>query len=108
MFRVFNCLVTEHDLRLVVIAGLICFLASFTAISLFGRARSLSGRARATWIVAAGTATGCGIWASVPTQFAQSRRHPRISASSPFEEMLATLDPAGPSGRDSGPVSRVS
>jgi methyl-accepting chemotaxis protein len=64
MFRVFNCLVTEHDLRLVVIAGLICFLASFTAISLFGRARSLSGRARATWIVAAGAATGCGIWAT--------------------------------------------
>jgi len=64
MFRVFNCLVTEHDLRLVVIAGLICFLASFTAISLFGRARGLSGRARATWIVAAGAATGCGIWAT--------------------------------------------
>src|ERR1051326_6380118 len=64
MFRVFNCLVTEHDLRLVVIAGLICFLASFTAISLFGRARGLAGRARAMWIVAAGAATGCGIWAT--------------------------------------------
>jgi methyl-accepting chemotaxis protein len=64
MFRVFNCLVTEHDLRLVVIAGLICFLASFTAISLFGRARGLTGRARAYWIIAAGAATGCGIWAT--------------------------------------------
>jgi len=64
MFRVFNCLVSEHDLRLVVIAGLVCFLASFTAISLFGRARGLSGRARAKWIVAAGAATGCGIWAT--------------------------------------------
>ena len=64
MFRIFNCLVTEHDLRLVVIAGLICFLASFTAISLFGRARGLSGKARVNWIVAAGAATGCGIWAT--------------------------------------------
>src|SRR5213080_204164 len=64
MFRIFNCLVTEHDLRLVVIAGLICFLASFTAINLFGRARGLSGRARVNWIVAAGAATGCGIWAT--------------------------------------------
>src|SRR6187551_2229010 len=64
MFRVFNCLVSEHDLRLVVIAGLVCFLASFTAINLFGRARGLSGRARVYWIVAAGAATGCGIWAT--------------------------------------------
>src|SRR5687767_1630980 len=64
MFRVLTCLTTEHDLRLVVIAGLICFLASFTAISLFGRARALSGRARAAWIVGAGAATGGGIWAT--------------------------------------------
>src|SRR3954465_6682119 len=64
MFRVFNCLVGEHDLRLVVIAGLVCFLASFTAINLFGRARGLTGRARGSWIVAAGAATGCGIWAT--------------------------------------------
>ncbi len=64
MFRIFNCLVTEHDLRLVVIAGLICFLASFTAISLFGRARGLSGKTRVNWIIAAGAASGCGIWAT--------------------------------------------
>lgn len=77
MFRVFNCLVTEHDLRLVVIAGLVCFLASFTAISLFGRARVLSGRMRMYWIVAAGAATGCGIWA---THFiAMLSYDPRIS-----------------------------
>src|SRR6185295_8163417 len=64
MFRVFNCLVTEHDLRLVVIAGVVCFLASFTAINLFGRARVLAGRVRMYWILAAGAATGCGIWAT--------------------------------------------
>jgi NO-binding membrane sensor protein with MHYT domain/methyl-accepting chemotaxis protein len=64
MFRVFACLVNEHDLRFVVIAGLVCFLASFTAINLFGRALFLSGRARAYWVIAAGAATGCGIWAT--------------------------------------------
>jgi NO-binding membrane sensor protein with MHYT domain len=64
MFRVLTCLVTEHDLRLVIVAGLVCFLASFTAINLFGRARVLSGRARTMWIVAAGVATGCGVWAT--------------------------------------------
>jgi NO-binding membrane sensor protein with MHYT domain/methyl-accepting chemotaxis protein len=64
MFRILTCLGTEHDLRLVVVAGIVCFLASLTAISLFGRARAVSGRSRAIWIVAAGTATGCGIWAT--------------------------------------------
>lgn len=64
MLRVLNCLGTEHDLRLVVLAGLVCLLASVTAISLLSRARSLSGRARALWILTAGVATGCGIWAT--------------------------------------------
>jgi NO-binding membrane sensor protein with MHYT domain/methyl-accepting chemotaxis protein len=64
MFRVITCLATEHDLRLVVVAGVVCFLASYTAINLFGRASVLSGRARAGWIMAAGVATGCGIWAT--------------------------------------------
>src|SRR5207245_836505 len=36
--------------------------ASLTAITLFDRARASGGRTRATWMVAAGTATGCGIW----------------------------------------------
>ena len=64
MFRVLNCLATEHDWRLVVVAGVICFLASLTAISLFNRARATGGRTRATWILAAGTATGFSIWAT--------------------------------------------
>jgi diguanylate cyclase (GGDEF)-like protein/PAS domain S-box-containing protein len=64
MFRVLSCLGGEHDLRLVALAGLICFLASVTAISLFHRARATSGRARRVWVVLAGTATGCGIWAT--------------------------------------------
>src|SRR5262252_1783050 len=64
MFRVFNCLTSEHDWRLVIVAGIVCFLASFTAISLFNRASATTGRARAAWIVGAGAATGCGIWAT--------------------------------------------
>jgi methyl-accepting chemotaxis protein len=64
MFRVFNCLATQHDWRLVVVAGVVCFLSSLTAITLFNRARSTTDRARAIWIAAAGTATGCGIWST--------------------------------------------
>ncbi len=64
MFRVFNCLATQHDLRLVVVAGVVCFLSSLTAITLFNRARSTASRTRVIWIAAAGAASGCGIWAT--------------------------------------------
>ena len=64
MFRIFNCLAVEHDWRLVLLAALVCFLASVTAINLFRCAQSTTGRGRAAWIVTAGAATGCGIWAT--------------------------------------------
>jgi methyl-accepting chemotaxis protein len=64
MYRVFNCLTTQHDWRLVLVAGVVCFLSSLTAITLFNRARSTAGSARAIWIAGAGVATGCGIWAT--------------------------------------------
>ena len=59
MFRVLTCLTTQHDWRLVFVAGVVCFLASLTAITLFNRARSMVGGTRAIWVAAAGTATGC-------------------------------------------------
>jgi diguanylate cyclase (GGDEF)-like protein len=64
MFRVLSCLTVEHDLRLVVLAGIVCFLASVAAVSLFHRAKATDGRARATWTITAGAATGSGIWAT--------------------------------------------
>jgi len=64
MFRVLDCLTTEHDWRLVVVAGLICFLSSLVAINLFHNARAAAQTARKTWIMAAGVAAGSGIWAT--------------------------------------------
>ncbi len=64
MFRVINCIAEEHEWRLVVLAVLICFLASLGAINLFHRARAASGRSRLSWTLTAGAATGCGIWAT--------------------------------------------
>jgi NO-binding membrane sensor protein with MHYT domain/methyl-accepting chemotaxis protein len=49
---------------LVVVAGLICFLASLVAIGLLQIARTAVGRQRIIWIVIAGMAAGCGIWAT--------------------------------------------
>src|ERR1700722_14937889 len=64
MYRVLTCLTTEHDWRLVVVAGVICFLSSLVAINLFHNARATTQFARLNWIIAAGCATGSGIWAT--------------------------------------------
>jgi NO-binding membrane sensor protein with MHYT domain/methyl-accepting chemotaxis protein len=64
MFRIYNCLTTQHDWRLVVAAALICLLASLVAFSLFQIARLTVGRQRIGWIALAGVAAGCGIWAT--------------------------------------------
>src|SRR5882757_8392989 len=64
MFRVFTCLTEQHDWRLVTLAGVVCFLTSLVAVSLFRRAEASRGRARAAWIATAGVAAGSGIWAT--------------------------------------------
>jgi diguanylate cyclase (GGDEF)-like protein/PAS domain S-box-containing protein len=64
MFRVLNCLGTQHDWRLVVLAAVVCFLGSVAAVGLFNRARALSGRIRIGWLLTASFATGTGIWAT--------------------------------------------
>src|SRR5260370_6930375 len=64
MYQVLNCLITEHDWRLVVLGGTICWLASAVAISLFHRARASQGRTRAIWIGLDAAVGGCGIWAT--------------------------------------------
>jgi diguanylate cyclase len=64
MLTVYNCIATEHDLRLVALAAVICALASFTAISLLHHVRRSSGRIRVAWLAVAATSTGFGIWAT--------------------------------------------
>ena len=62
MFQIYNCLTTQHDWRLVIIAGLVCLLASLVTISLLYRAIVAGGNSRAMWIGIAGAAAGCGVW----------------------------------------------
>jgi len=64
MDRILNCLTTQHDWRLVVVAALICFLSSLVAINLFHQAKVAARGARISWILAAGLAAGSGIWAT--------------------------------------------
>jgi diguanylate cyclase len=64
MLTIYNCIVTEHDLRLVGLAAVICALASFTAVSLLHHVRRSSGHLRLAWLVVSATSTGFGIWAT--------------------------------------------
>ncbi|WP_108520147.1 EAL domain-containing protein [Bradyrhizobium algeriense] len=64
MFRIFTCLTGEHDWRLVLLAGLVCFVASIVAVTIFHRAVASQARTRLIWIAIAGAAIGYGIWAT--------------------------------------------
>jgi diguanylate cyclase (GGDEF)-like protein len=64
MFRVLSCLGGQHDLRLVLLAGIVCFVTCLVAVNLIHRARQTQHRARLAWIITAGAASGCGIWAT--------------------------------------------
>ncbi|WP_313527797.1 EAL domain-containing protein [Shinella sp.] len=64
MLRILTCLTVEHDLRLVLLAALICFLSCYVAVTLTQRALVAEGTARTLWLGAAGTSSGFGIWAT--------------------------------------------
>lgn len=64
MWRVVDCIVYEHDVRLVAVAAAICVFGCFTTISLLGRAKrpGASGRTYRLWAAAA--VGGGSIWAT--------------------------------------------
>src|SRR5438552_12338539 len=64
MFRVLTCLSDQHDWRLVILAGVVCFSASLVAVHIFHRAIATRARTRLVWIFIAGGAIGYGIWAT--------------------------------------------
>ncbi|RWD05987.1 MAG: GGDEF and EAL domain-containing protein [Mesorhizobium sp.] len=64
MLTVYNCIVHEHDLRLVALAALICGISSFSAVNLLRHADRSTNRNRYAWLMIAATSTGFGIWAT--------------------------------------------
>ncbi|MGA8898787.1 MHYT domain-containing protein, partial [Bradyrhizobium sp.] len=64
MFTVYSCVVNDHDLRLVVLAVVICALASITAITLIYHVRKSVHYMRYVWLAVSALATGFGIWAT--------------------------------------------
>jgi diguanylate cyclase (GGDEF)-like protein/PAS domain S-box-containing protein len=64
MLKIYNCIATEHDLRLVGLAAFVCLLSSFTAINLLRHARKSTGQMRSVWLTVSAISTGFGIWAT--------------------------------------------
>jgi diguanylate cyclase len=64
MLKVYNCIATEHDLKLVGLAAFVCVLACVAAIRLLRYARHSKGRMRAVWLTVSAVSTGFGIWAT--------------------------------------------
>src|SRR3979411_315319 len=64
MLKIYNCIATAHDLKLVALAALICVLASFAAINLLHHARKSHDHMRGVWLAGSAISTGFGIWAT--------------------------------------------
>ena len=61
---VLTCIATRHDLRLVLLAALICAMSAATSMQAFHRARRAAVTHRLPWLVLAGAAGGAGVWAT--------------------------------------------
>ena len=64
MLTVYNCIVNEHDLRLVALAALICGISCFAAVNLLRHVVQSTSRNRYAWLLIAAASTGFGIWAT--------------------------------------------
>jgi signal transduction histidine kinase/NO-binding membrane sensor protein with MHYT domain/CheY-like chemotaxis protein len=63
MIKVLACLQTEHDLRLVVLAGVVCAFSSILAVILYSRT-SAAAQGRFGRLAIAGFTAGAGIWST--------------------------------------------
>ncbi|MGH6841511.1 MAG: diguanylate cyclase domain-containing protein [Methylocella sp.] len=63
MLRVYACLIEQHDLRLVLLAGLLCIAACSISLNLFVRANGAERGRPLSWLLGAATVLGAGAWA---------------------------------------------
>src|SRR5258707_3038337 len=64
MLKIYNCIASAHELRLVGLAAVVCVLASFAAMNLLCHARKSGGYMRSVWLFVSAISTGFGIWAT--------------------------------------------
>jgi diguanylate cyclase (GGDEF)-like protein len=64
MYRVLNCLTTQHDERLLVLAIVVCLVESFLDFYVYWQVRETRGTLGTGWLAIAGLCTGAAIWAT--------------------------------------------
>ena len=64
MFTVLTCIQQQHDLRLVLLAAIICLASAFTAFAGYRRAMRGVGGFRLGWASFTGLVGGAGVWAT--------------------------------------------
>jgi signal transduction histidine kinase/DNA-binding response OmpR family regulator/HPt (histidine-containing phosphotransfer) domain-containing protein len=64
MFKILGCVLTQHDLRLVLVAAVICLFACATFTHMLARMRAADGRPFFAWLAAAAFVAACGIWST--------------------------------------------
>ena len=64
VLKFLTCLTTQHDLRLVLVAGLVCVAGCFTTFRLYSRMRGARGVVRAAWLLLTGLVAGSSVWAT--------------------------------------------
>lgn len=89
MMRVALCIAQEHDLRLVVLALLVCLIGSSATIQLFGHVKSAGGKSRLGWIMLTAVATGTMVWATHFVAMMAFRAHAPVV----LDPLLTLLSP---------------
>ncbi|HEY4030981.1 MAG TPA: MHYT domain-containing protein [Caulobacteraceae bacterium] len=62
MYDVYLCLTTQHDWRLVLVAGAVCLVACASTFLLYARLPSEDSGRRLAWLVMLGLVAGSGVW----------------------------------------------
>jgi diguanylate cyclase len=64
MIRIIGCITQQHDVKLVLLAAVICCFACFTTLNILARASSHRSKIRAAWLAGAAVVFGSGVWAT--------------------------------------------
>jgi PAS domain S-box-containing protein len=62
LFKIFLCISTQHDWRLVLLAALVCIAATLSTFFLYSKVPAFPTWRRWTWLAMTGLVAGAGIW----------------------------------------------
>jgi diguanylate cyclase (GGDEF)-like protein/PAS domain S-box-containing protein len=64
VYRVYGCIIDQHDIRLVLLAAIICAITAGTTFGIYSRVAHARGALRTMWLLVTGVCAASGIWAT--------------------------------------------